>query len=131
MSSLNVKRFCSTKQTGSPSVSVNSYWLTIGRMRWRRRKVSCSFGLTTRQRYTRHELIRRRRSAWSVAARQPQDVLAEVGQDEVVGHRRGLVDAGLAQLALHVVAAQEAVAAMGVQARVGRLPRRLGGQQLG
>src|SRR3712207_3435628 len=47
MSSLKLKRFCSTKHTGWPSGSVNSYWLTTGRMRWRRRKTSCSFGWTT------------------------------------------------------------------------------------
>src|SRR4051794_2879432 len=51
MSSLNLKRFCSTKQIGSPGCPSpfgieNSYWLTIGRIRWRRMKTSCSLGST-------------------------------------------------------------------------------------
>src|SRR3954451_9823451 len=45
MSSLNVNRFCSTKQNGSsPSASENSYRLTTGANRWRRTKLSCWFG---------------------------------------------------------------------------------------
>ena len=51
MSSLNLKRFCSTKHTGSPGSPsgpgrVNSYWFTIGRMRWRSTNWSWSFGST-------------------------------------------------------------------------------------
>src|SRR5262245_55187845 len=47
MSSLNVNRFCSTKQNGSsPSASENSYRLTTGANRWRRTKLSCWFGST-------------------------------------------------------------------------------------
>src|ERR687885_542044 len=51
MSSLNLKRACSTKQTGSPGSpsgpgSEISYWLMTGRMRWRRTKRSCWFGST-------------------------------------------------------------------------------------
>src|SRR6185295_13421249 len=47
MSSLNVNRFCSTKQKGSsPSASENSYRLTTGANRWRRTKLSCWFGST-------------------------------------------------------------------------------------
>src|SRR3954452_12888624 len=51
MSSLNLKRFCSTKQNGSPGSSPstgreNSYWLITGLMRWRSTKRSCAFGST-------------------------------------------------------------------------------------
>src|SRR5439155_22967208 len=51
MSSLNLNRFCSTKQNGLPPLplrfgTLNSYWLTIGRMRWRRRNRSCWLGST-------------------------------------------------------------------------------------
>src|SRR3954453_23638073 len=51
MSSLNLKRACSTKQTGSagsPSSpgSEISYWFRTGRMRCRRMKRSCVFGST-------------------------------------------------------------------------------------
>ena len=46
MSSLNVKRFCSTKQNGSsPSASENSYRLTTGANRWRRTKVIVLVGI--------------------------------------------------------------------------------------
>jgi len=49
MSSLNLNRFCSTKQTGSPGspsgpATEISYWLSTGRMRWRRTKRSCWLG---------------------------------------------------------------------------------------
>src|SRR3954447_1055319 len=49
MSSLNLKRACSTKQTGSPGApsapaSEISYWLITSRMRWRRTKRSCWLG---------------------------------------------------------------------------------------
>src|SRR5258705_10593851 len=47
MSSLNLKRACSTNANGSPSSSrANSYWLMTMRMRWRRKKRSCWLGST-------------------------------------------------------------------------------------
>src|SRR5690349_16485375 len=52
MSSLNLKRFCSTKQIGSPGVlpspagRKNSYWLMTSLIFWRRTKTSCWFGST-------------------------------------------------------------------------------------
>ena len=57
-------------------------------------------------------------------ARQFEQVLGHVGQDQVGGDRRHLVQAGLAELALDVVLAGEAEAAVGLQAGVGR-PRKL------
>src|SRR5918999_5088279 len=48
MSSLNLNRFCSTKQNGSPSSGrLNSYWLMTSLNRWRRMNRSCSFGSTS------------------------------------------------------------------------------------
>src|SRR5258705_13926862 len=52
MSSLNLNRACSTNANGSPGLpssagSENSYWLTIGRIRWRRTKRSLSLGWTS------------------------------------------------------------------------------------
>src|SRR3954451_21773188 len=50
MSSLNLKRFCSTKQIGSPGSlplgRKNSYWLMTSLIFWRRTKTSCWFGST-------------------------------------------------------------------------------------
>src|SRR5581483_11269293 len=68
--------------------------------------------------------------AASVRARQAEHVLAEVGEDEVVRDRCDGVQARLAELALDVVLLCEAEAAVGVETRVGRLPRRLRRQQL-
>src|SRR5215210_2105901 len=53
MSSLNLKRFCSTKQIGSPgdlpssAGRKNSYWLMTSLNRWSSRKRSCWFGSMT------------------------------------------------------------------------------------
>src|SRR3989442_3233441 len=71
------------------------------------------------------------RSMVLVGARHPQDVLADVGEHEVVVDRRGLVEATLAELALDVVLLGETVPAVAVDARVGRLPRRLRREVLG
>src|SRR5262245_66610550 len=71
------------------------------------------------------------KSFMSVAPRHAQDVLADVGLDEVVGDRRDLVEPRLAELALDVVLLGEAEAAVRVDAYIGRLPGRLGGQVLG
>src|SRR3954471_12586836 len=51
MSSLNLNRFCSTKQNGWPGLSPssgkeNSYWLITHLKRWRRTKRSWAFGST-------------------------------------------------------------------------------------
>src|SRR3954453_11682215 len=62
------------------------------------------------------------KSFMSVATRHAQYVLAAVGLDEVVGDRRDLVVAGLADLALDVVLRGEPEAAVGVDAHVGPLP---------
>ena len=67
---------------------------------------------------------RLRRLSPSVRARQAEHVLADVGEHQVVVDRRDLVQPRLAELALDVVLAGEAVAAVGVQAGVGRLPGR-------
>ena len=58
----------------------------------------------------------------SVAARHAEDVLADVGKDEVRGDRCDLVEPGLAELALDVVLLGEAEAAVRVEAGVGRRP---------
>src|SRR5688572_24906788 len=63
-------------------------------------------------------------------ARQAEQVLADVAEDEVGGDRRDLVQAGLAELALDVVLVREAEAAVQLDAGVGRLPARLGGEVL-
>src|SRR3954470_17355298 len=66
----------------------------------------------------------------SVAAREAEDVLAEVGEDQVVRDGGDGVEARLAELALDVVLLGEPEAAVGVEARVRGLPRRLRGEQL-
>src|SRR3954451_16369360 len=66
----------------------------------------------------------------SVAAREAEDVLAEVGEDQVVRDGGDGVEARLAELALDVVLFGEPEAAVGVEARVRGLPRRLRGEQL-
>src|SRR5919198_1268991 len=66
-----------------------------------------------------------------VGARHAQDVLADVREHEVVVDRRGLVEAALAELSLHVVLLGEPVPAVAVDSGVGRLPRRLRREVLG
>src|SRR3954467_11755775 len=63
-------------------------------------------------------------------ARQPEDVLGEVGEDEVGGDRRDEVQPCLAELALDVVLGGEAEAPVRLQADVRRLPGGLGGEVL-
>src|SRR6185295_53255 len=63
--------------------------------------------------------------------RQPENVLGEVGQDQVGRDRRDQVQARLPELALDVVLGGEAEATVRLQADVGRLPRRLGAEVLG
>ena len=58
-------------------------------------------------------------------------MLGQIRQDEVGRDRRHLVEPGLAELALDVVLDGEAEAAVGVEARIARCPRRLGGYHLG
>jgi hypothetical protein len=58
----------------------------------------------------------------SVAAGHAEDVLADEVEHHVVVNRGGHVKACLAELALHVVLAREAVAAVCVQTGVGRVP---------
>ena len=57
-------------------------------------------------------------------------MLGHVSEDHVGGDRRGLVEAGLAPLALDAVLAGEAEAAEGGKAGLGRGPRRVGRQHL-
>src|SRR5437763_1232255 len=71
------------------------------------------------------------KSAGSVRAWHTQHVLAHVGQHQVVVDRRHAVQPRLAEFALDVELDRKAVAAVRIQARVGRVPRRLGGQQFG
>jgi hypothetical protein len=58
-------------------------------------------------------------------------VLAQIGEDEVGGDRRRLIDAGLAPLALHIVFLGEAEPAVRLHRRLGGVPGGLGGEQLG
>ena len=57
-----------------------------------------------------------------VGARHAEHVLAEVGEDQVVRHRRDLVEARLAELSLDVVLLGKPEAAMGLHAGFGRRP---------
>src|SRR5207247_2436949 len=57
----------------------------------------------------------------SVRTRHAEHMLRQVGEDQVRGDRRHLVEARLAELPLHVVLLREAEAAMGLDAGVGRL----------
>src|SRR3546814_4714461 len=68
--------------------------------------------------------------ATSIRPRQPEHVLGEVGEDEVGRDRRDLIEPRLAELALDVVLLGETEPAMGLQANIGSLPRRIGGQHL-
>src|SRR5207247_2595936 len=67
----------------------------------------------------------------SVRPRHAQDVLADVGEHEVVVDGRGLVEPALAELPLDVVLLGVAVPAVAIDAGVAGLPRRLGGEVLG
>src|SRR5581483_5007338 len=63
--------------------------------------------------------VKRRRSE---GTRHAEDVLADVGQDQVGGDGSHLVEAGLPELALDVVLLGEAVPAVELHGGVGRLP---------
>src|SRR3712207_1450946 len=63
--------------------------------------------------------------------REAEDVLGYVGEDEVGGDGGHLEEPGLAELALDVVLGVVAVAAVGLHRDVGRLPRGVGGEELG
>src|SRR4051794_1419057 len=67
----------------------------------------------------------------SVGAGEAEDLGGDEARDQVVVDGRDLVQARLAELALDVVFVDEAVAAVGVEADVGRRPARLGAQELG
>src|SRR5258708_7938747 len=56
--------------------------------------------------------------------------LRHVRQHQVVVDRRDFVEACLAELALDVVLGGKAIAAVGIDARVGGFPGRVGGKQL-
>src|SRR5690606_21714054 len=68
---------------------------------------------------------------WLEGARQIQQMLRHIRQNQVGGDRRHLVQTGLAELALDIVFAGKAETAVGLQAGVGRFPGRLGRQVLG
>src|SRR5688572_26561139 len=70
-------------------------------------------------------------TARSERPRKAEDVLADVGEDEVRRDRRHLIETSLAKLPLDVVLGGEAEAAMRLEAHVRRLPRRVRGQHLG
>src|SRR5688572_9771477 len=74
---------------------------------------------------------RPKRTCCLVGAGHAEDVLAEVGEDEVVRDRCDRVEAGLPELALDVVLLREAPAAVRVEAGVRRRPGGLRGEQLG
>src|SRR5215210_2293863 len=63
--------------------------------------------------------------------RQAEDVLADVGEDQVGRDGSHLEEPGLAELALDVVLGVERVAAEGLHRRVRGLPRGVGGKQQG
>src|SRR5580693_8670353 len=65
-----------------------------------------------------------------VRARQSENLLGEVGEDELVGDRRDALHARLAPVALDVVLAGVAVAAVELHGAVGRLEGPGGRQQL-
>src|SRR5262245_33050725 len=65
-----------------------------------------------------------------VRAWHAEHVLTEEGEHEVVRDGRDAVEARLAELSLDVVLLRKAEAAVGVEARVRRRPRRLRGEQL-
>src|SRR6266540_2556723 len=67
----------------------------------------------------------------SIRARHAEHVFPDVCHHQVVVDGRGLVEARLAELALDVVLLGEAVAAVGVDAGIGRVPCRLRRQVLG
>src|SRR5215212_2477448 len=62
----------------------------------------------------------------SVRARQAEHVLGQIRQDQVRRDRRHLVETRFAELALDVVFLGEAVAAMGLEARIRGLERGVG-----
>src|SRR5262249_48052017 len=66
----------------------------------------------------------------SIRPRQAEDVLGEVGQDQIGRDRRGLIEPRLAELALDVELLGKAEAAVGLQAHVGRGPGGVGGKEL-
>src|SRR5262249_57108266 len=68
--------------------------------------------------------------SYLIAARHPQHVLADVGEDEVVVDRRRLVEAALAELPLDVVLLGVTVAAVAVDTGVAGLPCCLGAEVL-
>src|SRR5688500_19272563 len=69
-------------------------------------------------------------TARSERPRKAEDVLADVGEDEVRRDRRHLIETSLAKLPLDVVLGGEAEAAMRLEAHVRRLTRRARGQHL-
>src|SRR5512135_620678 len=79
----------------------------------------------------RGPLVQLPRAEASIGTRQAEDVLRDVAEDEIVRHRRHRVEPRLAKLPFHVVVGGKPVPAEGVEARVGRLPRGLGGEQFG
>src|SRR5262245_102149 len=71
------------------------------------------------------------RCGGSIRPRHAENVLGEIGQDQVGGDRRGPVEPRLAELALDVEFLGEAEAAVGLQAGVGGGPGSIGGEELG
>src|SRR5262249_3278326 len=67
----------------------------------------------------------------SIRPRQAENMLGEVGQDQIGRDRRGLIEPRLAELALDVELLGKAEAAVGLQAHVGRRPGGIGGKELG
>src|ERR671912_676993 len=65
-----------------------------------------------------------------VAAWHAENVLTNIGENQVVGHRRDHKDAGLAELPLYVIVLPEAVATVRLEGGVSRIPRSFGGKEL-
>src|SRR5438477_7039059 len=66
----------------------------------------------------------------SVGAGHAENVLGDVGQDQIGRDRRHLVEPRLAEFALDVILLGECEAAVGLHAGVGGFPRRVGRQHL-
>ena len=65
---------------------------------------------------------------FSERPRQAQHVLGEVGENQIGRNRRNLIQPGFAEFTLDIVFAGKAIAAVKLQADIGRFPGGIGGQ---
>src|SRR6266542_4126663 len=100
--------------------------------RWRRtRRARERAGPSARDARARTSASASAEARPSVRPRHPEDVLADVGEHEVVADRRDEQKTRLAELALDVVLPSETVATVGIEASVSGIPRRLRCKELG